>query len=148
MLVSVSGDCAEGCIAQQRRRRNMGSAPYEAIRRSFIEKRNIHRINRLPLRSLDITSVDVVGTGPQTGLSRNRLLEVRKSRISNAFGRALPQFWCLGRRRMFQHFFRMSQATTRQFNIRVKWSSFSLIHLWKKPTTLDTVASVGLWRTP
>ena len=23
------------------------------------------------------------------------------------------QFWCLGRRRMFQHFFRMSQATTR-----------------------------------
>ena len=46
-----------------------------------------------------------------------------------------PRFWCLGRRRVFQHFFRMSQATTRQFNIRVKWSGFSWIHLWKKPTT-------------
>ena len=48
---------------------------------------------------------------------------------------------------MFQHFFRMSQATTRQFNIRLKWSYFNWIHLWKKPTTLDTIASVEVWRT-
>src|ERR1035438_6055272 len=32
------------------------------------KEKNIHRINRLTLRSSGITSVDVVGTGPQTGL--------------------------------------------------------------------------------
>jgi hypothetical protein len=44
------------------------------------------RINNLRERPMPYSD-DVVGTGPQTGLSRNRLLEARKSRISNAFGR-------------------------------------------------------------
>jgi hypothetical protein len=50
LLVSVSGDCAEGCMAKQRRRRNVGAAPYEVIRPPFIEKEE-HPQNQ-PITSL------------------------------------------------------------------------------------------------
>jgi hypothetical protein len=41
------------------------------------KENNIHRINRLPLRSSGITSVDVVGTGPRRGLGGTVFSKVR-----------------------------------------------------------------------
>src|SRR5450755_4327996 len=57
----------------QRRLRSLRSTPPVLHRK----EKNIHRINRLPLRSPGITSVDVVGTGPQTGLRGTVFSKVR-----------------------------------------------------------------------
>ena len=78
MLVSVSGDSAEGCnrkatSTSQRGLRSLRSNPRVLHRK----EKNIYRINRLPLRSSGFTCVDVVGTGLQTGLRGTVFSKVR-----------------------------------------------------------------------
>jgi hypothetical protein len=69
------------------------------------------------------------GTGTDTVTFRIGNNFVLEDVVSPLLYTALPQFWCLEGDGVFQQFFRISQATTRQFNICVKWSGFSWIHL-------------------
>ena len=51
LLVSASGDCAEGCMAKQRRRRNVGPSPLRG------DPPALHRKRRTSTESIDYLSV-------------------------------------------------------------------------------------------